>query len=104
MIKFSVLYPYSDGVEFKIQYYCDSHILMVQKVLGAACVGVSVEHGLSGAEAGSPPAFIAMGHLFFDSIEAFEAAFLPQAAKIMADVPNYTSIEPILQISEVRIR
>lgn len=77
MLKVSVLYPYCGGTEFNIRYYCESHIPMVQKLLGAACVGVSVEHGLSGGEAGSPPAFIAMGHLFFDSIEAFMASFPP---------------------------
>ncbi len=104
MLKVSVLYPYCGGTEFNIRYYCESHIPMVQKLLGAACVGVSVEHGLSGGEAGSPPAFIAMGHLFFDSIEAFMASFPPCAEVIMADIPNYTSIKPVLQISEVKIR
>lgn len=104
MIKVSVLYPFSSGVAFDIGYYCASHIPMVQKLLGPACVGVSAEHGLSGGEAGAPPAFIAMGHLFFDSIEAFMASFPPHANEIMADIPNYTSINPVLQISEVRIR
>jgi len=104
MIKVSVLYPFSSGAAFDIDYYCASHIPMVQKLLGTACVGVSAERGLSGGEAGAPPAFIAMGHLFFNSIEAFVASFPPHAEEIMADIPNYTSIKPVLQVSEVRIR
>jgi uncharacterized protein (TIGR02118 family) len=44
-----------------------------------------------------------MGHIYFDSVEAFQTAFGPHAETIMADIPNYTDIEPTLQISEVKI-
>jgi uncharacterized protein (TIGR02118 family) len=44
-----------------------------------------------------------MCHLYFDSIEAFQTAFGPQAQAIMGDIPNYTDIQPIVQISEVKI-
>ena len=65
--------------------------------------GAAVEHGLSGAAPGSRPAFIAMGHLYFDTLEAFQAAFGPHAQAFMADIPNYTDIEPTLQISDVKL-
>jgi uncharacterized protein (TIGR02118 family) len=103
MIKLSVFYPDRDGSKFDMDYYCNSHIPMVQQKLGAACKGAAVEHGLSGATPGSRPAFIAMGHLYFDSTEAFQAAFGPHAQAIMADIPNYTDIEPMIQISAVRV-
>ena len=45
----------------------------------------------------------AMGHLYFDSAEAFQAAFGPHAQEIMADIPNYTDIQPTIQISEVKV-
>jgi uncharacterized protein (TIGR02118 family) len=51
----------------------------------------------------SRPGFIAMGHLYFDSIEAFQKAFGPHADVIMADIPNYTDIQPRIQFSEVKI-
>ena len=63
MIKVSVLYPHTEGSSFDMDYYCKSHIPMVQKKLGAACKGVSVEQGLGGSAPGTPPAFVAMGHL-----------------------------------------
>jgi uncharacterized protein (TIGR02118 family) len=44
-----------------------------------------------------------MGHLLFDSVEAFQAAFGPNAQAISADIPNYTDIRPVIQISEVKI-
>lgn len=103
MIKVSVLYPNEEGKKFDMDYYLKSHIPMVQEKLGAALKGGAVEQGLSGAEPGSPATYVAMGHLLFDSVEAFQSAFGPHAEAIMADVPNYTDIQPTLQISEVKM-
>jgi uncharacterized protein (TIGR02118 family) len=76
---------------------------MVLEKLGAACKGVAVEEGIGGPEPGSPAAFAAMGHLLFDSIEAFQTAFGPNAETFMKDIPNYTNIQPIVQISSVKL-
>ena len=103
MIKVSVLYPNTERSKFDMSYYCDSHIPMVQEKLGKACKGVAVEQGVSGATPGSPPAFVAMGHLYFDSMADFQSAFGPHANAIMADIPNYTDIQPTIQISDVKI-
>lgn len=46
---------------------------------------------------------VAMGHLYFDSVEDFQDAFGPNAEKIMGDIPNFTNSEPVVQISEVVI-
>jgi uncharacterized protein (TIGR02118 family) len=103
MIKVSVFYANNEGNRFDIGYYCNSHIPMVRQKLGTACKGVAVEHGMSGATPGSRPAFIAMGHLYFDSMADFQAAFGQHAQAIMADIPNYTDIQPTIQISEVKL-
>jgi uncharacterized protein (TIGR02118 family) len=39
--------------------------------------------------------------MFFDSLQSFQGAFGPNAGPIMADIPNYTDIQPTIQISEV---
>ena len=103
MIKVSVFYRNNDGSKFDMDYYCRSHIPMVREKLGAACKGVAVEQGVAGATPGSQPGFIAMGHLYFDSMDAFQTAFGPHAHAIMGDIPNYTDIQPTIQISEVKI-
>ncbi|MBA3344463.1 MAG: EthD family reductase [Gemmatimonadales bacterium] len=38
----------------------------------------------------------AMGHLYFDCVEAFQAAFGPHAGAIMGDIPNYTNVQPTI--------
>lgn len=103
MVKVSVFYPYSEGSKFDIAYYVEKHMPMVRRKLGAACKGLAVEHGVGGAAAGAPPTYIAMGHALFDSAEAFQAAWAPHAEAIMGDVPNYTTIQPVMQVSEVKM-
>jgi uncharacterized protein (TIGR02118 family) len=103
MIKVSVLYPNSEGSSFDMRYYLEKHIPMVRQKLGAPCKGVAVEQGIGGGAPGVPAAYSAMGHLYFESVEAFQAAFGPHSGPIMEDIPNYTNIQPTIQISEVRL-
>ena len=103
MIKVSVLYAGGAGSTFDMDYYLNRHIPMVLSKLGTACKSAAVEQGLAGATPGSPPAFSAMGHLYFDSVEAFQAAFGPHAGEIMGDIPNYTNVQPTIQVSEVKL-
>ena len=44
-----------------------------------------------------------MGHLLFDSVEAFLQAFAPHADAIVGDITNYTNTQPTIQISEVKL-
>jgi uncharacterized protein (TIGR02118 family) len=85
-----------------MDYYVNRHFPMVKETLGAACKGIAVEAGLGGPAPGSHPAYVAMGHILMDSVEAFQTAFAQHGAKFMADIPNYTAIEPVIQISEVK--
>ena len=103
MIKVSVFYPNKEGKKFDMDYYLNSHIPMVREKLGAALKACSVDQGLGGAEPGVPAAYVAMGHLLFNSVEEFQAAFGPNAKAISADIPNYTDIQPSIQISEVKM-
>lgn len=101
MIKVSVLYPNDDGSKFDMEYYLEKHMPMVQEKLGDACKKTDVDQGLSGAEPGSKPIYIAMSHLYFDSLESFQNCFGPNAMEIIADIPNYTNTQPVIQISDV---
>lgn len=103
MIKVSVMYPNEPGSTFDMDYYLNSHVPMVGQKLGAAVKGASVDQGLGGPEPGSPPAYLAMGHLLFDSVEAFQQSFRPHASQLLGDIPNFTNVQPTIQISEVKM-
>jgi uncharacterized protein (TIGR02118 family) len=103
MIKVSVLYPNNAGSRFDMSYYCSKHIPMVQRLLGAALKSVAVEQGIGGGTPGSSAPYLAIGHLQFASVEAFQTSFAPHAQAIMSDIRNYTNAQPIIQISEVKL-
>jgi uncharacterized protein (TIGR02118 family) len=41
-----------------------------------------------------------MFHLLFETIEEFQNAIAPHQQAIIEDIPNYTNIQPIIQIRE----
>jgi uncharacterized protein (TIGR02118 family) len=103
MTKISILYPNNKGSRFDMRYYVGTHMPLSIDLLSThpGFKGVSVERGLGGAEPGTDAAYIAMCHFLFDSVEDFMAAFAPNAAMLQGDMPNYTDIRPVIQVSEV---
>jgi uncharacterized protein (TIGR02118 family) len=93
MINVSVFYPTTEGASFDHDYYRDKHVPLACKTWGLD--GAIVEKGVSGP-------YVAAVHFSFESMDAMNAAMaLPGTGDVMADVANYTSIQPVLQVSEV---
>lgn len=103
MIKFSVMYQNGEGKIIDAEYYTNTHMAMICELLGDALKGTTVEKGISVGANDSGAAFAIMGNMYFDTIEDFQIAFGPHTETIMDDLPNFTNIEPIIQISEVLI-
>lgn len=105
MVRISVNYPAHPGCRFNFDYYTITHMPIAIAKLSSSpgWQGVLVERGISGGAPGSAPGFVASCHFLFDSAEAFAAAFNAHAAELMADIPNYTDISPMIQVGEVLI-
>ncbi|MFT3695152.1 MAG: EthD family reductase [Kofleriaceae bacterium] len=101
MIKVNVMYPYRDGARFDHAYYRDHHMPMMKAILGDACAYYTVDKGLTGRTPGEPPMYVAKCAFICASIEAYEAAVGPRRADVMADIPKYTDIVPVVQVSEI---
>jgi uncharacterized protein (TIGR02118 family) len=101
VIRVSVLYPNTEGKRFDEDYYINKHLTMIADKVGPAMVRYEIDRGIAGAVPGSPAPFVAGVPMFFDSLQSFQGAFGAHAGPIMADVPNYTDIQPTIQISEV---
>jgi len=101
MIKVSVMYPKTESSHFDMDYYLKTHMPMVSEKVGDACKQVSVDQGMAGGAPGEAPAFEAMAHMLFESVEAFQASFGPHAKTLMGDIPNFTNVQPSVQISQV---
>lgn len=102
MIVASVFYPNQPGLHFDIEYYRSMHMQLVQRLLGPAVRRIEVEHGVAGMGPGAPAPYLAIGRLYFESLEVFQKIAVPQLAELTADIPNYTNSSPILQISELK--
>jgi uncharacterized protein (TIGR02118 family) len=103
MIQVSILYPNKPGSRFDLDYYLNQHMPMTIEKLGDALKGVTVEYGVNGGLPDAPPLYVVMCHLLFESVEAFYAAFMPHAAALQGDIPNYTDVEAGFQVSEVKL-
>jgi uncharacterized protein (TIGR02118 family) len=101
MIKVSVMYANKPGATFDHAYYRDRHMPLVKARLGDACQFYTVDKGLAGLPPGQAAPYVAMCHLYCESAEAFQGAFLRHAGEIMDDIANYTDIAPQIQVSEV---
>ena len=101
MIKVSVMYPNRPGARFDHDYYRDRHMPLVQRLMGEKCRYYTVDKGLAVGAPDAPATYVGMCHIFCDSVESFQAGFGPHAKEILADIPNYTDLEPVIQISEV---
>lgn len=101
MVRVSVMYPYTAGARFDHAYYRDKHMPLVKARMGARCLYYTIDKGLSGGEEGTPPTYVGMCHIFSESVASFNAGFGPHAQEILGDIPNYTDIAPVVQMSDV---
>ena len=106
MVRISILYPNQAGARFDFKYYTDVHMPRSIQLLSAHAGfrGVSVEQGVGGGAPRSAPTYVAMCHFKFTTAEAFLEAFMPHAAELQGDIPNYSSVEPVIQVNEVLIQ
>ena len=77
------------------------HLPLLKARMGDACKRYTIDKGLAGGAPGAAAPFVALCHIYCDSLDSFQAGFGPHAAEIMADIPNYTDVTPVVQISEV---
>ena len=93
MVRFSVLYPAVEGATFDHEYYRDVHVPLAVRTW--APDRVEIDRGIDGP-------YVAAVHFTFASHEAMTAALASDGtAEVRADVPNYTMITPVRQVSEI---
>ena len=93
MIRLSVLYPKTEGASFDHDYYRDKHVPLAVKTWGLD--GAEIDKGIDGP-------YVAGVHFQFPSLEALQAAMgAAETGAVIADVANYTTIQPVMQTSEI---
>lgn len=101
MIKVSIIYPNAEGNTFDMDYYANNHMPMVADLFGPSLRKYAIDKGLSGRTPDDPMPYLAVGYFYFDKLEDYANAFSANGEQILNDIPNYTNIQPIVQISEI---
>jgi len=101
MIRVSVMYPNGPGRKFDMKYYVDKHMVMVHRILDPlGLVRTEVDRGIGTAQPGALAPFVAIGHMYFKSMEDMQRC-MSRAGEMMPDLPNFTDAQPQVQISEI---
>jgi uncharacterized protein (TIGR02118 family) len=92
----TVLYPNKAGARFDFVYYKEKHIPMVEGLLNTK---IEVRKGIPSP--GSPLVpFVCTASIHINSVDEFAAAMAKHGQQVLGDIPNYTDIQPIVQIEE----
>lgn len=100
MFSVTALYPKTADSHFDMEYYLHKHIPLVKERLTP--MGLTIVHletGLAGATPDSPPAFVMIGHLKFNTIEEIQAALATHGPELWGDIANFTDAQPVMQIN-----
>jgi uncharacterized protein (TIGR02118 family) len=103
MVTITILYPNKPGGRFDVDYYINKHMPMSIARFGDELKGVNISIGQNAGMPGSQPPFVAICQLLFESQQAFEKRFAEISPELIADMPAYTDIDIIFQVSEVKI-
>jgi uncharacterized protein (TIGR02118 family) len=102
MIKVAIFYPNGEDKTFDMDYYANNHMPMAASLFGDSLKAMSIDKGIANSKPDMPVQFLAIGYFYFDTMSSYESSMGPNSEKLRADVPNYTNIQPMIQISEVQ--
>ncbi len=103
MIRITAIYKNLDDATFDFDYYLNKHMkLSSDRLKDFGFIGYQVEKGVEALD-GTRPDYICITHVDFSSIKDLRAGLKQHAEELMSDIPNYTNIEPHVQMSEVLI-
>jgi uncharacterized protein (TIGR02118 family) len=96
-----VAYPRAEGARFDYDYYVAKHIPLVKAQLGAVgMTAFTASRGMAGRPIEQPPPYFLVATLTFPDEDTLRSA-LGTADEVVADIPNFTDVEPQFVIGTV---
>jgi len=102
MFKVEILYPSGDGKTFDFDYYEKNHMPMVAGFLGANLKFYEIDRGIGGRTPNDKAPYAAIGYFYIGDVAEYNKAVGQHRDTIINDFKNYTNIQPVVQISEVK--
>lgn len=102
MFEVTVMTPHVQGKTFDFEYYHNTHMPLVKQRPGhGSLVRTEEAKGISGPVPCPQAPYLVIAELLFESLDAVHNTFMKHGHELMGDVPNYTNIQPQIQISEI---
>ena len=100
MVLVSVMYPIGSGNKFDMDYYLTRHMPLVSERWSP--MGLHEAKVIKGVATpdGSAVPYPVIALLTWDSAEAFKTAADTHGEEIFGDIPNFTDVQPAVQINE----
>jgi uncharacterized protein (TIGR02118 family) len=102
MIRVNITYAAAPGARFDHDYYLNRHVPLLRERLSKYGLGaITVDQGIAGFMPGAPPAYTCVVTVAFDTVENLQQGMGAHGAEILGDIPNFTDIPAVIQISQV---
>ena len=102
LFKIAVLYPNGDGKTFDMDYYENKHMPMVAAFLGKNLKFYEIDKGIAGRTPDDKVPYLAVGYFYVKDVSEYNKAIAQNRDAVITDIKNYTNIQPVIQISEVK--
>jgi uncharacterized protein (TIGR02118 family) len=102
LFKVAILYPNGEGKTFDMAYYESKHMPMVAGFLGSNLKFYEIDKGIAGRTPNDKVPYLAVGYFYVKDIAEYNKAIGQNRDAVVNDIKNYTNIQPVVQISEVR--
>ena len=102
MHKVTILYPNGEGKTFDMDYYEQKHMPMVAGFIGKNLLFYEIDKGISGRTPNDQPPYLAIGYFYVSDVAEYGKAIAQNREAVVADFKNYTNVQPVINISEVR--
>src|SRR5689334_10950757 len=102
MFKVAILYPNGDDKTFDMDYYEKKHMPMVAGFLGKNLKYYEIDKGISGRTPNDKPPYLAIGYFYIHDVAEYGKAIAQNRNAVVNDFKNYTNVQPVVQISEIR--
>jgi len=102
MFKVTIFYPNGEDKTFDFDYYEKKHMPMVAGFIGQNLKFYEIDKGISGRTANDKVPFVAIGYFYINDVAEYNKAIAQNRDAIINDIKNYTNIQPIIQINEIK--
>ena len=101
MIRITLIYRKSAQTHFDFDHYVNHHVPMSRGLMAdCGLISIEVEKVLRALD-GSPSDIVCVTHVDFEDETGLRKALELHGEKMMADFPNYTDIDPEIQVCQV---